>query len=253
MSEVMNASTVHKEDMSKKAIESNQNLLNILIPTYNEAENIAELIGRLTESLSRVKYQVTIIDDNSPDETASIADGLAKTNANIKVFRRKRKMGLGSAILDGLKMSDGKIIAVMDADLQHPPELILKMLNEIEKGHDLVIASRYIDEARIEGLKYKRKLISKGATLMAHILLPKIRLVKDPISGYFMFNQSVIDGIKLNTKSYKILTEILAKGRYVSILELPFTFSVRKAGESKLGTREALSYIMYLIKLKFQL
>jgi dolichol-phosphate mannosyltransferase len=166
-------------------MESSDCFLSITIPTYNEAENIPELIDRIEKTMKDKNFEIIIVDDNSNDGTADIAENLGKNYGNIKVIRRPRKMGLASAILDGIKVANGNIIAVMDADLQHPPELLPKMIKKIYEGYDIVIASRYVEEGGIEEWSILRRLISIGAISFAHLLFPRIRKIRDPISGFF--------------------------------------------------------------------
>jgi len=201
----------------------------ILIPTYNERDNIQELTKRIWESLSSTDFEVIFIDDNSPDNTAEVAEKLAEVYGNIKVLRRPSKLGLASAVLDGVKVAAGNIIAVMDADLQHPPE-VLPLMFEKANGYDIVVASRYVDGGDIEGWSIWRRVISWGAIKLAHLLLPKTRKVRDPMSGFFMFRKKVVDEAQLNPIGFKILLEILVKGKYSSVSEVPYTFKPRKKG-----------------------
>ena len=123
-------------------------MLSVIIPTYNEADNVAELIERIERSLNGRSFEIIVVDDNSPDGTAKIVEGFGKDH--IKVLKRPKKLGLASAILDGMKVADGNIIAVMDADLQHPPELLPELLKKVEDGYDIAIASRYVDGGKVE-------------------------------------------------------------------------------------------------------
>jgi len=224
--------------------------LSIITPTYKEAENIPEFTERLWRVLNHLPYELIIVDDNSPDGTADIAEELNSKYGNIKVLRRPSKLGLASAVKDGFNKAEADVLAVMDADLQHPPELLPKMYEKIEEGHDIVIASRYIEGGGVEGWSPWRKLVSKGATRLAHLILPRTRKIKDPVSGYFIVNREVIDGIELSVKGFKILLEILDKGNYGSVAEVPYVFKPRKAGKSKLNLKEILSYVILLLKLR---
>jgi dolichol-phosphate mannosyltransferase len=224
--------------------------LSLIIPTYNEADNIPELIERVERSLKGRNFEIIVIDDNSEDGTADIAEKLGAKYGNVKVLRRNGRLGLGSAVVDGIRMSSGDLLAVMDADLQHPPELLPKMVKAAEKGFDVVIASRYVDSGGVKGWSYLRRVISTGAILLAHILLPKVRTVKDPVSGFFLIRSSVVDGVPLNHSGYKILPEILVKGRYSRVAEVPYILMPRRRGESKLNSREIISYALLLLKLR---
>lgn len=223
--------------------------LSIIIPTYMEAENLPKLIERTEEALKEIDFEIIIVDDNSPDGTADVAERLGMEFGNIRVIRRLGKLGLSSAVMDGLKLARAQLIAVMDADLQHPPEALTRMLEELRKGCDFVIASRYIKGGGVKGLSLWRRFISRGAIILAHVSLPKTRHVSDPLSGYFAFNKKVIYGIKLNPVGYKILLEMLVKGRCGRVCEIPYSFQRRAGGKSKLGLREILLYLKHLYSL----
>jgi len=224
-------------------------VLSIVIPTYNERDNIPVLFKRISESLRGVEYEVVVVDDNSPDGTADLVSELRSVYPNVKVVRRAGKLGLSSAVLDGIKHACGDVIAVMDADLQHPPEVLPVMYGEILKGADVVIASRYIRGGSVGSWSFLRKLISRVAIVMAKILVPRARGVGDPISGYFMFRRDVIKGCELNPKGFKILLEVLARGKYSKVSEVPYTFGVRYSGRSKLSPYEVLNYVHHLLTL----
>jgi len=223
--------------------------LSVIVPTYNEKENIPELIARVEEALRGVPHEVVVVDDNSPDGTAEVAEELGRLYGNVRVVRRPCKMGLASAGLDGVKVAKGEVIAVLDADLQHPPELLPKMLERVKEGYDVVIASRYVKGGGVKGWSLWRKLVSKVATKLAHLVIPESRLVKDPMSGFFMFKRSVLKNASLNPTGYKILLEVLVKGRYSSISEVPYLFEPRKRGKSKLGSKEIINYLKHLLAL----
>jgi dolichol-phosphate mannosyltransferase len=223
--------------------------LSIIIPTYNERENLKELVERIFSSLKGSKFELIIVDDNSPDGTGELADKLASKHKNMTVVHRQGKLGLGTAVMDGIKAADGEIIGVMDADLQHPPELLKTMLEKAEGGADIVIASRYVKGGKTEGWSFFRKLVSKGALWLSHLSLPQTRKVKDTQSGYFLFKRQVIENVPIDVKGFKLLVEILAKGNYKEVVEVPYTFKIRKAGKSKLGSMQILSYVKQLLRL----
>ncbi|MCS7109018.1 MAG: glycosyltransferase family 2 protein [Sulfolobales archaeon] len=223
-------------------------MLSIIVPTYNEGENIEELIRRIGKSLNGVEYEVLVVDDNSPDGTADIAEKLSK-EFPIKVIRRAGKLGLASAVLEGFNKSVGDYVVVMDADLQHPPEVIPQMYEAVLEGCDVVVASRYVSGGSIVGWGLTRRIVSKTATMLAKLLIPKARNVKDPLSGFFMFKRDSLLGVSLNPKGFKILLELLVKGRYVNVCEVPYCFGLRVRGKSKLGFKEILNYLLHLITL----
>jgi len=225
-------------------------LISIIIPTYNERDNLEELVSRIDEALAGVDYEVVIVDDNSPDGTADLARELS-SKYPIKVKVRPGKMGLSSAVVEGLELAEGDVVAVMDADLQHPPELLPELYRKVMEGCDIAIASRYVRGGSVAGWSLARRVISKGSILLAWILLPKVRGVRDPSSGYFMFRRSVVEGIveKLDPKGFKILLEVLVKGNYTKVCEVPYTFGLRKRGSSKLGGGVIVSYLMHVLGL----
>jgi dolichol-phosphate mannosyltransferase len=222
--------------------------LTIIIPTYNERENITILIETIENTLKDIKHQIIVIDDNSPDGTADVVEALITRYCNISVIRRPTKLGLASAILAGIEVSKGDVIVVMDADLQHPPELVLKMFEAI-KVQDIVIASRYIMGGKIEGWSALRRVASRGAIKLAHLLLPQTRRVKDPVSGYFMFKRKILSDLQFEGVGYKFLTEMLVRCPEARVIEIPYTFRPRKAGKSKLDVKDYYRYAILCLKL----
>ena len=183
-------------------------LISIVVPTYNESGNITTLVHQIDKVLRDRSYEIVIVDDDSPDGTAAKAMSLCGKYP-VKAIVRKDKRGLASAVVEGFSHISGGIVTVMDADLQHPPEAIPGLISEIENGADVAVASRYVPGGRILGLNRIRKLVSKGATLVAHLLLPVTRDIKDPMSGFFAFNPRIVKDIDLKPIGFKILLEIL--------------------------------------------
>lgn len=216
----------------------NEALISIIVPTYNEVENIKKLVPLVALELSSYNYEIIVVDDSSPDGTAKVSEKLAEQYP-VRVVKRDSKLGLASAIIEGFKHSSGDVLGVIDADLQHPPEYMKEFIKAIEDGYDIAIGSRYADGGRIEGWTKSRILISKGAILLVKPLVN----VKDPISGYLFLKKSVIEGIKFNPMGYKLSLELLVKGNYKKIKEVPYTFKMRKMGESKLNSGEIYKYL----------
>ncbi|MEM2956412.1 MAG: polyprenol monophosphomannose synthase [Candidatus Pacearchaeota archaeon] len=224
--------------------------LSLVIPTYNERENIKRLLAKLTEEFqeNEINGEIIVVDDNSPDGTGKILDSLKK-KYNIKIIHRKGKLGLSSAVLDGWKISTGQILGVMDADLSHPPEKIKEMYELLKKGKaDFVIGSRYIKGGKIEGWNIYRKILSKGATLLAKVFTN----VNDPMSGFFMIKKECIENKKLNPKGFKILLELIIKADYKKIREIPITFVNRKEGKSKAEIKEIFYFLENITKYLIQ-
>lgn len=217
-----------------------------------EKENLPIILKRLEKILNDFDYEILIVDDNSPDKTAEIAKEFAKRNKRIKVFVRKKRKGLASAILCGIKKSKNEIVCVLDADLQHPPELIPKMFKKLEeKKADIAIASRFIEGSKIEGLNFLRRFMSRIGSFVITTLFPKISHIHDPLSGFFILKKEVIRGIRFKALGFKFLLEVLVKGNYREVVEIPFTFHKRRAGKSKLTLKESkenLKLVFHLFK-----
>lgn len=222
-------------------------LISIIVPTYNEAENIPILVERIHKALGGMEYEILIIDDSSPDGTAEVARKLSERYP-VKVVVRPGKLGLSTAVVEGFKLAKGDYIVVMDADLQHPPEVIPQMVRKLDEGYDVVIASRYVKGGRDLGLKGWRKLVSWGARILAWLLLPNTRGVKDVMSGFFALRRSHMPG-EVRLRGYKILLAILGQKRDLRVTEIPYTFNRRIYGHSKLNFKEYLNYIIDLLKL----
>jgi len=220
----------------------------IIIPTYNEKENLPLLAEKIFKVFkeSSIDGEVVVVDDNSPDGTGKIAEKLKK-KYKVQVLHRKAKLGLSSAVLDGIKIAKGDVIGVMDADGSHPPEEIPKFFDAIENGSDFAIGSRYKKGGKIGDWELKRKIVSKGAKLLAKPLTN----ISDPLSGFFFFRKNLINGIELNPKGFKIGLEILVKSKHKKIVEIPHTFIVRRKGESKLKLVEYINYLHHLFFLYF--
>jgi len=222
--------------------------ISLIIPTYNERDNIMSLVQRIHGALSNYDYEIVFVDDDSIDGTAELASALS-AKYPVKVIVRKNKRGLASAVVSGLEQITGQIVGVMDADLQHPPEVIPSLIQRIESGADVVIASRYVRGGACQGWNLTRKVISKGAIFLAHMLLPSTRQVRDPMSGFFMLKRQVIANADLKPTGYKILLEILMAGEFGKVVEVPYTFITRSRGESKLNARQQIDYLKHVYSL----
>ncbi|MDP8003139.1 MAG: glycosyltransferase [Caldisphaera sp.] len=226
--------------------------ISIVLPTYNESGNIIPLINRIDEIMKKsdcYSYEIIVVDDNSPDGTYKLVEEISRKNNNIKLLLRKEKRGLSSAIIDGIKISKGDYIIVMDADFQHPPELIPLLLEQALKNNDdVVVASRYKKGGGIEGWSFTRKLISKGASILAKLLVPESNRTSDPMSGYFIFKRSSVDIEKVKPIGYKILMEILYAHPSLKVSDISYVFKNRYKGKSKLGTKEIFQFFIHTIR-----
>lgn len=231
-----------------------KNQVSIIIPTYNESENIINILHSIREIIPKnILTQTIVVDDNSPDGTGKLVEDYLKNvkkmaDHTIEIIHRKAKNGLGSAILNGIQQAKGDTIVVMDCDFSHPPQIIPKLVESIKKyQYDIAVASRYIKGGKIQGWSQKRKLMSKLATLIAKKGLGVN--TKDPMSGFFAFKRSIIKELNFDAIGYKILLEIIVKTKGVNIKEIPYTFQDREFGSSKLGIKTILDYYKSVWKL----
>ena len=228
--------------------------VSIILPTYNESKNIRGILDHIKKSFpSNLKLETIIVDDNSPDNTAKIAEDYfhsikEKSSHTINVIKRKAKNGLSSAILNGIQESSANTIVVMDSDFSHPPNIIPKLVDAIKQTKcDIAIASRYVNGGSIQGWPIKRKIMSKVATLIAKKGLGIES--HDPMSGFFAFKKNILDGLKFDALGYKMLLEILVKTKGVKIEEVPYTFVDRELGSSKLDSSTIFDYFKSVWKL----
>ncbi len=221
--------------------------LSLIIPTYNERENILGLIKNLNQVFRKnfIDAEIIVVDDNSPDSTGKACAELSRKQKNVVVIQRPGKLGLSSAVIDGFSRAKGETIGVMDADFSHPVNVIPEMFNEIKKGADLVVGSRYVKGGDTKNWPLKRKITSFGATMLA---LPFTR-IKDPVSGLLMFRRSVIENVCLSPIGYKIGLEIIVKGKYEKAVEVPYIFVNRKIGKTKLNMKEYINYLRQIASL----
>jgi len=228
--------------------------VSIIIPTYNESQNIVGILKSIRENIPRGIFTETIVvDDNSPDGTAKIVEDYISSikkiaEHTIDLIHRKAKKGLASAILNGIQKAKGETIVVMDSDFSHPPQIIPKMIEAFKQYQcDLVVASRYITGGNIIGWTTKRKLMSKIATVIAKKGLDV--KIKDPMSGFFAFKKNIIKELNFDALGYKFLLEILVKTKGINVKEIPYTFENRKVGSSKLDSSTIIDYFKSVWKL----
>ena len=234
--------------MKQAEIPSANAQVSIIIPTYNESQNILKILKSIEDNLPKnTKAQTIVVDDNSPDGTAKLVEDYLQNvkrlaNHTIEIINRKTKDGLSSAILKGIQFATGNTIVVMDSDLSHPTTLLPKMIDALKHPkYDIVIASRYVNGGAIVGWTRKRKLLSKLATFIAKRGLGVG--AKDPMSGFFAFKKPVIQGLSFDAIGYKMLLEILVKAKNANVIEIPYTFTNREFGKSKLDSKIAFEYL----------
>lgn len=226
---------------------SSSTQVSIIIPTYNESKNIISILKSIGENLPKnIRTEAIVVDDNSPDGTGKIVEDYLKqikrlANYTVDVIHRTAKNGLGSAILSGIQHAKGDTIIVMDGDFSHPPQIIPRLVETLKQYQcDIVVASRYITGGAVQGWSLKRKLISKIGTIIAKKGLGI--QAKDPMSGFFAFKKNILNGLKFDALGYKMLMEILVKTKGVKVREIPYTFTDRKFGSSKLGILTIIDY-----------
>lgn len=216
-------------------------MLSVVVPTYNEAGSIPKLAERLRAALDGREWELVVVDDGSPDGTADIAAALAP-RIPVNVVRRAGKAGLASAVVAGFDAARGDVLVVMDADLSHPPETVPALAAAIDAGADLAVGSRYVKGGGVMDWPWRRRVVSRIACLMGNALVP----VRDATSGFFALRRAVVDGVKLNPIGFKIGFEVIARGRYAEVVEVPYTFRDRELGASKFGQREIMQYVVQL-------
>jgi dolichol-phosphate mannosyltransferase len=219
--------------------------LSVIVPTFNERENIPRLIELLKIALRGIAWEVIFVDDNSPDGSAELAKSIAATDQRVRCIRRIRRRGLAGACLEGILASQARYVAVMDADLQHDESLLSPMLDQLRTSPaNVVVGTRYAAGGSADAFSSERAFGSRAATAIANRVFHLH--VSDPMSGFFMLRRDLVERIapQLSTQGFKILLDILVSaGEEVRIAELPYRFRQRQFGESKLDAGVMLEYV----------
>jgi dolichol-phosphate mannosyltransferase len=220
--------------------------LTVIIPTFNEEANIRNIVMAVDAVFheNSIHGQILVADDNSSDATISIVNEIKRTKENVTLLVREHDHGLSQSVADGFSHASSEVFIVIDADFSHPPVLIPRMFEAIRNGNDIVICSRYIEGGGIKKWPLKRKLISFGATFLARILFPSI---SDPVSGFFALRKDVVAKASLKPRGYKILLEIVGKGQWQKLSEIPFEFIDREIGSSKLRFKTIIEYTLQVL------
>jgi dolichol-phosphate mannosyltransferase len=228
--------------------------LSIIIPTFNEGENIEKLTRQLSQLLDTAlpnDYELIVVDDDSPDRTWQLTLTLTSKYPNLRVMRRQQEQGLSTAVIRGWQVAQGEVLGVIDADLQHPPETLLQLLTELQRGADLAVASRHVEGGGVSSWSLTRRFLSRGAQLLGLILLPKVvSRITDPMSGYFLVRRQAIAETALNPLGYKVLLEVLGRGQIEHVAEVGYVFQEREVGQSKVTWRQYKDYIHHLLRLR---
>ena len=222
-------------------------MLSIVVPTYNEAANIPVLLQRLKAALQTVEYEVLIVDDHSPDETVEVVRSLVADHPLLLLQPSDRPRDLSLAVIDGALAARSDSILVMDADLSHPAEMIPSMFASLKRSPDsFVVGSRYVSGGRFDrNWSLWRFLNSQVATLLSRPLVD----CSDPMSGFFLFDRNQVDLNALRPIGYKIGLEIMVRGKFESIIEVPISFKDREIGESKMNLGQQIKYLRHLRRL----
>lgn len=227
--------------------------LTVVIPTFNERDNIAPLIEKLEIALAGISFEAIIVDDDSPDGTAELAKSLAAEKPHVRCIHRVGRRGLSSACIEGMSASAAEFVSVIDADHQHDESILPQMLAAARDGADIVVGSRYTGEgSSIEGFSAGRQKGSEIATRLSGILTGKA--LSDPMSGFFLLRRSLFNDIvpRLSREGFKILLDIIVtanrrKSGKVEIAEIPYTFRPRFAGESKMSALVVAQFLGLIV------
>ncbi|MFT8871532.1 MAG: glycosyltransferase [Sporolactobacillus sp.] len=225
--------------------------ISIIVPTFNEGQNVRLLTRRLAAVLTPLhrSFEILFMDDSTDDTVAELRS-LAQQFSFVKpMFRQGGVRGLSAAVIDGIKAAEGEFIVVMDADLQHPPEVIPEMLSKLDEGYQMVIPSRFISNGSDGGLTIGRKLVSLAARMMARIALKRVRRISDPTSGFFAVRKAAIAGKAFYPLGWKVMLELIVRADLTDIAEIPFHFQPRDQGQSKMSMKEQRSYMLHLLRL----
>jgi dolichol-phosphate mannosyltransferase len=222
----------------------------VVIPTFNERDNVVPLLARLDQALAGIGWEAVFVDDDSTDGTVEALRHACGTDRRVRSVRRLGRRGLASAVVEGIQSNFAPYIAVMDADLQHDESLLAAMLEALRRDEaDVVVGSRYLAEGGVGDWGKGRRAISRVATGLSRLVLRGRRLT-DPMSGFFMLKREVFDAAvrRLSQEGYKILLDILASSPAgVRIKEMPYVFGLRQHGHSKLDSLVVLDYLTLLL------
>jgi dolichol-phosphate mannosyltransferase len=223
--------------------------LSLVIPTRNERENVSRLLDALAAALREIDHELIFVDDSTDGTDGVLADA-ARRDTRIRVRHRDSANGLAGAVVEGFGLSRGQCIGVLDADLQHPPQIMATMLRHLhEAGADVVVASRYLPGAGRPGLSAWRAFVSQGTRRLSQALLRAARRTTDPLSGCFLVRRAVVEGVALRPVGFKILLEILVRGHYTRVAEVPYVFAGRDAGRTKASVRQGLHLVRHITML----
>ena len=224
-------------------------MLSVVVPTYNECENVSKLVRRLAHQLADTAWEVIFVDDDSPDGTADVVRAIARRDPRVRCIQRVGRRGLSSACIEGVMASSAPFVAVMDADLQHDEAILPSMLSTVQTtGIDVAVGSRYVAGGSMGDWDRRRAMISRLATRLSHLVVPAD--LRDPLSGYFLIRrEAFLERVHaLSALGFKILMDLFASGnKPLTFVEVPYCFRDRHAGQSKLDNQAAWDYLLLLL------
>jgi dolichol-phosphate mannosyltransferase len=225
-------------------------LLSVVVPTFNEARNVNEIVRRLEQALAGIDWEVVFVDDDSTDGTTAMLRQAARSSARVRILHRIGRRGLSTAVVEGIMSVSSPYVAVMDGDLQHDESRLAPMLEQLRtSGRDIVVGSRYMAGGGIVSQWGEdRQVISRLATRLARLVLREP--LSDPMSGFFMLRREAFDRAvrRLSGVGYKILLDILISARPpLAVTEIPYEFRTREQGQSKLDSAVAWEYLVLLL------
>jgi dolichol-phosphate mannosyltransferase len=228
-------------------------LLSLVIPTLNEAENIAEFLGEVRRTLDEAlpgRYEIVVVDDDSPDRTWEAAARLTVGFPELRVVRRRGENGLARAVIRGWQVARGDVLGTINADFQHPPPTLAAMIARLD-GADLVVATRHGDGGSLGDWGFTRRVTSWGAAAIGRLALPEVfSRLSDPLSGCYLVRRAAIEGVELAPLGYKSLMEVMVRGSIGSVHECGYEMHRRSRGKSKVHALHPLQYIRHVLRLR---
>ena len=231
--------------------------LSVVVPTRNESDGVDRFVERTSQVLREAPWtwELLLVDDSDDSTPQKVAE-LAAQGHPLRLLHRRpgeRTDGLSGAVLAGVAAAGGDVLAVMDADLQHPPEVLRQLVGAVEDGADVAVASRYCAGAAADaaaGLDGRwRRMVSRLSRWPVWVVRPRLRQATDPLAGFFALHRSVLDGVTLRPVGFKILLEVLGRGRWQRLDEVPYRFAPREAGSSKAELRQGAVFLRHVGRL----
>jgi dolichol-phosphate mannosyltransferase len=228
-------------------------LLSLVVPTLNESENIADFLTAVRQTLDKAlpgTFEVIVVDDDSPDHTWEIAAQISETFPKLRVVRRRHEGGLAAAVIRGWQVARGLLLGTINADFQHPPDVLGRLLERMD-GADVVVATRHGDGGGLGDWGITRRITSWGAAQIGRVLLPQVYArLSDPLSGCYLVRRRAIEGVTLKPLGYKSLMEILVRGDVAEVHECGYEMRKRVRGQSKVHALHPLQYIRHVFRLR---